>query len=96
MFEQHNALIQSISLLLERSSLARLFLVAGIHTGRAVLSHFFHIAELTQLGPDDDGIVEYCVIDGSTRPWRKDRGPEDVLERKRWLIVAKLKWNNLD
>jgi EEF1A N-terminal glycine/lysine methyltransferase len=93
--DRHAPLVNSLLLLLERSSSARVLIVAGLHTGRVVMSHFFHTAQLNHLVPDDEGIVEQSVIDGSTRDWQEDRGVEDVVERKQWLIIVKLKWKDL-
>lgn len=93
MLDQHENLIHSLSGLLEHSATARVFMIAGFHTGRAVLAEFFRIAALHSLIPDDDRI-EYNVVSGVSRPWEDDRGAEDVIERKQWLVVAKLKWNH--
>lgn len=40
----HTALVKSISVLLARSKTARVYMVAGLHTGRATLVHFFRTA----------------------------------------------------
>ena len=93
MSDQHEALVSSMSQLLERSVSARIFIVAGMHTGRSVVSNFFRIAALYELIPDNDGIKEHNVVSGITRPWKDNRGAEDIVERKQWLIVAKLSWS---
>jgi len=81
--------------LLELSAAARILIVAGLHTGRSVISHFFHVAEERNLTADDEGIQERNVIDGSMRLWSPEKSDEDIVERKKWLIVAKLKWRAL-
>ena|SRR5271155_852529 len=93
MSDQHSALVCTLSHLLERSASARVFVVAAFHTGRSVLSNFLRTAGLQRLIPDDCGIQEYNIIDGSTRLWKEDRGMEDIVERKQWLIVARLQWD---
>jgi hypothetical protein len=92
MSDQHQALVLTMSCLLERTSSARILVIAGIHTKRYVVSAFFSIAESEGLIPDEDGIEERNIMFGSTRPWRDDRGAEDTVERKQWLVVSKLKW----
>src|SRR5579871_36877 len=90
--DQHVNLVQSIKLLLDRNPGARVLVIAGLHTGRSVLAHFFHIAEENGLISDEDGIEERSVIDGVARRWDEFRTDEDIIERKKWLIVAKLRW----
>jgi nicotinamide N-methyltransferase len=93
MSDQHCALVESLGLFLERSPSSRIFLVAGIHTGRPVLTSFFKIAASSGLVPDEDGIFEHSVITGVQRIWEDDRGSEDSVERKQWLVMAKLRWS---
>lgn len=95
MSDQHQALVLTMSCLLEHTSSARILVIAGIHTKRSVVSAFFRIAELQGLIPDEEGIQEHNIMVGSTRPWRDDRGAEDTVERKQWLVVSKLKWSSL-
>jgi nicotinamide N-methyltransferase len=96
MSDQHGALVASLSLFLERSSSSRVFLVAGIHTSRLVLASFFNIAASAALVPDEDGIFENNVITGAQRVWAEDRGSEDSVERKQWLVVTRLRWSAND
>ena len=67
-------------------------MVAGFHTGRRVISDFCRVAAIHGLLPDDEGIREHNVVSGLTRQWEEDRGMEDVIERKQWLVVARLRW----
>ena len=89
--EQHTSLVQSMTALLDYCSTARVLIVAGLHTGRGVLSHFFGVARENGLVSDEEGIQEKNVMDGTMRCWDENR-EEDVIERKKWLIIAKLKW----
>ena len=68
----------------------RVFIVAGFHTGRARLASFFDIA--VEEGLQIEEIYEEDV-EGKRREWMKeqDKGRENVTERKRWLVVARLK-----
>jgi len=92
MSDQHEALVWSLTHFLEKSSAARVFMVAGLHTGRSVISNFFRVAGSRGLVPDDNGIEEHNVVNGITRGWEEERGIEDLVERKQWLVVARLKW----
>jgi hypothetical protein len=78
--------------LLDHTFTTRVLVVAGLHTGRNVLSHFFRIAEEKGLVADDEGINEMNVIDGTVRPWSEKRSEEDIVDRKKWLIISKLRW----
>lgn len=95
MSDQHVPLVDTITQLLERSSTARVFTVAGLHTGRSVLSNFFRVAVSKGLIPDDEDILEHNVTSEETRPWQAERIGEDIVERKQWLVVARLRWSNL-
>ena len=90
--DQHGPLVATLSQLLDRSASARVYVVAGFHTGRSTLANFFYLAELHGLVPDEDKIEEKNIINNSTRPWADDRGIEDTMEQKKWLVIAKLKW----
>lgn len=87
---QHQNLARSMLHFLSDEPNARVYVLAGFHTGRAKLAPFFEVAE--EEGLEVDGIQEIDVA-GNMRPWTKERegGREDVTERKRWLVVAKLK-----
>jgi hypothetical protein len=55
--------------------------IAGFHTGRPKVAAFFEAAERAGLVPLRP-IFERDV-EGQERPWTKDRGIEDPVERKR-------------
>jgi EEF1A N-terminal glycine/lysine methyltransferase len=95
MADQHVPLVHTVTQLLERSSSARVFMVAGLHTGRSVLSNFFRVAASKGLIPDDEDILEHNVTSEEARPWQAERIGEDVVERKQWLVLARLRWSNL-
>lgn len=95
MSDQHVPLVNTITQLLDRSPTARVFMVAGLHTGRSILSNFLQVAASRGLVPDDENVVEHNVTNQKTRLWRAERTGEDIVERKQWLVVAGLRWNNL-
>lgn len=69
---------------------ARAFVVAGFHTGRARLAAFFEVA--IQEGLEIEEIYEEDV-EGVRREWceERDGGTENTTERKRWLVIARLR-----
>jgi hypothetical protein len=111
---QHAALRRSIAWFLAPAAGARVWVVAGFHTGRDKVRMFFEAegpartegcsdgrtdagpsgansSSLAALGLAIDAIWEVDAA-GARRDWVPDRGVEDVTERKRWLVVAVLKW----
>lgn len=88
--EQHEALCKSLAECLAKSKSARIYCVAGFHSGRRKMSAFFPQAERMGLIPDK----EIFEVDrkGSIRKWSASRPEEDSVERKRWLVVADLGW----
>ena len=85
--EQHRNLARSITHFLARRRDAHAYVVAGFHSGRDLMAPFFDVAvaeglQVEQLYEED--------VDRERRPWQRDRGHENVFERKRWLAVAVL------
>lgn len=87
---EHASLAKSMAYFLSHDDDARVFVVAGFHTGRAKLAPFFDVVGAEGLEPET--IYEEDV-EGNQRPWllERDGGREDVTGRKRWLVVATLK-----
>jgi nicotinamide N-methyltransferase len=74
---QHENLVRSMLHFLSLEPTARVFVIAGFHTGRARLANFFEVAD------------EH----GKRREWlsERDNGCEDHTERKKWLVICRLK-----
>lgn len=70
---------------------ARILCIAGFHTGRAKVAPFFEEV-VSQQGLEVEEIYEMDA-DGGRRPWAKERdgGAENIGERKKWLVVARLR-----
>lgn len=87
---EHRALAQSMFHFLSHEDEARVWVIAGFHTGRAKLAPFFDV--VVEEGLEIESIWERDV-DGHEREWKAERdgGKEDVTGRKRWLVVAVLK-----
>jgi predicted nicotinamide N-methyase len=85
---QHASLQNSIAHFMRPD--AKVWVVAGFHTGRASMAKFFFTDRLAEHGLELESIVERDP-DGNERPWVFDRGNEDITERKRWLAIAVLR-----
>lgn len=87
---EHYGLAQSMEHFLSYQEDARVWVIAGFHTGRAKLVSFFDIA--SSLGLEIEEIWERDA-DGNEREWVRERngGREDATGRNKWLVVAILK-----
>lgn len=87
---EHENLVKSMLHLLSMDLDARIFSIAGFHTGRAKLALFFQ--EAVAQGLEIESIYEEDA-EGNRREWveERDGGTENVTERKRWLVIAILK-----
>ena len=84
---EHYSLAQSMEHFLSPNDDARVWVIAGFHTGRAKLVAFFDIA--TQAGLETEHIWERDA-DGNEREERNG-GKEEAPGRNKWLGVAILK-----
>jgi nicotinamide N-methyltransferase len=87
---QHSNLHCSIAHFLKRTPEARCWVVAGFHTGRTNMSGFYNAEALQKVGLEVERIWERDC-NGEERPWDIER-EDDITVRKRWLVVASLKW----
>lgn len=88
---QHHSLAKSMLHFLSFNTTARVWVVAGFHTGRANVTSFFQVA--VEAGLEIEEIWERD-INGVEREWIKERDDktiEDFTERKKWLVVAILR-----
>lgn len=91
MLGEHENLVRSMLHFLAETPNARIFCIAGFHTGRAKVAPFFE-----EVIPQNGLVVEeiYEVnIEGVRRPWARERddGTENIGERKKWLVVARIR-----
>lgn len=84
---EHQNLARSMLHFLSDDEGARVWVVAGFHTGREKLALFFHVAE--EVGMTVDDIYEVDVA-GNRRSWAEERQGESLSERKRWLVISTL------
>jgi nicotinamide N-methyltransferase len=87
---QHENLIESMLHFLSYDNGARIWVIAGFHTGRAKLAPFFDIAVGKELAIE---AIWERDCDGHEREWatERDGGREDAGERKKWLVLAILR-----
>lgn len=88
---EHESLAKSMLHFLSETPDARILCIAGFHTGRAKLAPFFEEV-VPQQGLEVEEIYEMDA-NGVRRPWAKERdgGTENIGERKKWLVLARLK-----
>ena len=88
---EHESLAQSMLHFLSKEPSARIYCIAGFHTGRAKVAPFFEEV-VPEQGLEVEDIYEMDV-DGQRRPWDKERdgGLENMGERKKWLVVARMR-----
>ncbi|KAF2415963.1 hypothetical protein EJ08DRAFT_703764 [Tothia fuscella] len=89
--QQHLNLAKSMLHFLSKDPGARIFVIAGFHTGRAKMACFFE-ETLPGVGLEIEEIWEMDA-DGRRRPWSAvaDEIGDKVGERKKWLVVARLR-----
>lgn len=88
---EHDNLAKSMLYFLSNDTTARIYCIAGFHTGRAKVVPFFE-ETIPQQGLQVEDIYEMDA-DGERRAWatERDGGRENVGERKKWLVVARIK-----
>ena len=91
MLGEHDNLAKSMLHFLADTPSARVLCIAGFHTGRAKVVPFFEEAA-PQQGLEVEDIYEMDA-DGARRAWatERDGGAENIGERKKWLVVARLR-----
>jgi len=95
--EHHLSFCHTLSCVLRRTSDARIYLVAGLHTGRWTVQRFLEKLTPFSLEVDEvyerkaDNVFDSDAPQESLRPWEPDRD-EDETERRRWVVWIVLKW----
>ncbi|KAF2686117.1 hypothetical protein K458DRAFT_441739 [Lentithecium fluviatile CBS 122367] len=88
---EHGNLARSMLHFLSEAPGARVYVIAGFHTGRATVARFFE-ETAPEVGLEIVDIFE-MNSEGARREWLKERdaGEEDIGEWKKWLAVARLR-----
>lgn len=88
---EHENLAKSMLHFLADVPQARIYCIAGFHTGRAKVAPFF-METIPQQGLEIEEIFEMDA-NGKRRSWtaERDGGKEDIGERKKWLVLARLR-----
>lgn len=88
--DKHRDFVLSLQQTLKRSPESRVYLVAGLHTGRYTIQAFINL--LGEHGFVLELVEERGIRDPETRPWTVDRADEDERERRRWVVWMVLRW----
>ncbi|KAI9062545.1 hypothetical protein FKP32DRAFT_1604052 [Trametes sanguinea] len=88
----HAIFVDTLQRTLRRSPDARVYIVAGLHTGRYVINSFLRRVQDARFVPER--LVERSVSGSSSdRPWSVDHADEeDEQERRRWVVWMVFKW----
>ncbi|KAI0773319.1 hypothetical protein BD413DRAFT_473096 [Trametes elegans] len=91
--ETHRIFIETLRLTLAHSPDARIYLVAGLHTGRYVIQSF--LRQISAAGFVAEELTEKRVGTSEERPWSVEHAVgEDEAERRRWIIWMVFKWHD--
>lgn len=89
--ESHSILVSTFLMTLRRSSTARVYLIAGLHTGRYTVQSFYETVQ--KMGLEIESATEREVIGTGQRDWDVTHAEgEDERERRKWIIWMALKW----
>jgi EEF1A N-terminal glycine/lysine methyltransferase len=98
--DMHLPFCQTLSGVLRRSEYARIYLVAGLHSGRWTIHAFLNKLEL--FGLVTESLVERKVdgtfddeeihIPPTEREWRVERDGEEESELRNWVVWIVVKW----
>lgn len=87
----HTIFIETLRLTLRRVPMARIHLVAGLHTGRYTIQSF--LTAVQEAGFEIESAVEKEVKGSRMRGWNVGvPGDEDDGERRRWVVWMILRW----
>ncbi|KAL7280422.1 hypothetical protein ACG7TL_005350 [Trametes sanguinea] len=88
----HAIFVDTLQRTLRRSPDARVYIVAGLHTGRYVINSF--LRRMSDAKFVAESLVERSVSGSSNdRPWSVEHADEeDEQERRRWVVWMIFKW----
>lgn len=86
----HQIFVDSLTSTLKRTSSSRVYLIAGLHTGRYSIQALLHRAK--RCGLETETVEERQVDGCANRPWSADRPEDGDQERRRWVVWAVLRW----
>ncbi|KAI6023873.1 hypothetical protein PISMIDRAFT_678869 [Pisolithus microcarpus 441] len=94
----HQRFVLSLVMSLKYSPDSRVYLVAGLHTGRYTIQAFLRSIETDGCGLVVESLSERQVTAAQTsRSWDVARAEnEDEQERRRWVVWIVLKWRECD
>jgi len=88
--ELHGLFVEALRVTLRKSPSSRIYIVAGLHTGRYTIQAFLRI--LATNGFELETIAEIQSSNLDRREWSVSREGEDDRERRRWVVWLTIKW----
>ncbi len=88
--ELHELFVAALRVTLRKSPSSRIYIVAGLHTGRYTIQAFLRI--LTINGFEVETIAEIQPLNLDRREWSVSREGEDDRENRRWVVWLTIKW----
>ncbi|KAK2463554.1 hypothetical protein APHAL10511_004305 [Amanita phalloides] len=86
----HGSFVRSLCATLRKSLASRIYLVAGLHTGRYTLQAFLKVLVANNL--ELVTIMEKRCSSAGEREWSVSRDGESDNERRRWVVWLEIKW----
>ncbi|KAI0924212.1 hypothetical protein AcW1_006392 [Taiwanofungus camphoratus] len=92
--ELHHLFVETLCSTLRKSEEARIYLVAGLHTGRYTIQAFLNVVH--GAGLEVEEAIEREINGDGQRPWKVERGENETeKDRRRWVVWLSLKWVSL-
>jgi len=88
--ELHGSFVAALRMSLRKSPSSRIYIVAGLHTGRYTIQAFLKI--LSANGFELETIAEIQSSNLDRREWSVSRKGEDDREKRRWVVWLTIKW----
>jgi hypothetical protein len=90
--DSHSYFVDSLEMLLDKGRRARVYLVAGLHTGRYTIQAFQNLIITREVFEVEEFVERRVRDDGNVRAWQVERDEEDEKERRDWVVWIVLKW----
>ncbi|CCM02536.1 uncharacterized protein FIBRA_04638 [Fibroporia radiculosa] len=86
----HSIFLKTLCMTLRKSLNARIYLVAGLHTGRYAIQAF--LRDIVDAGLKIEELLEKEANGSDQRDWCAERAGETEQDRRRWVIWVVLRW----
>ncbi|KAK7685654.1 hypothetical protein QCA50_010998 [Cerrena zonata] len=90
----HTPFLQTLQSTLRKATSSRIWIVAGLHTGRYTLRSF--LDQLPKFGFEAETVEEREVKGNRRREWSVESGGVDEeKERRKWVVCMSIKWSDV-